>query len=130
MSEKCYYCGEYTKDKCAICDKLLCDDYDYDYSCGQNNQTEGNRVSWCDAYGCPFYLMYKELICKDCIRANGKPGIILHTEKGDHYVSTEVNSDKENGDHRVSTEVNSDKLYGICIVSALLIGFITGYVYK
>jgi hypothetical protein len=100
---------------------MLC----YDTACSRNNQTEGFPVS-----GCPCYISFDELICKDCIRVNGTPGIILHTENGDHYVSAEVNSDKENGDHRVSTEVNSDKWYGICIVSALLIGFITGYVYK
>ena len=121
MSEKCYYCREYLGKKCAFCDKFLCDDT----ACRQNNQTEGFPV-----VGCPCYISFNELICKDCIRANGTPGIILQTEKGDHYVLTEVNSDKENGDHSVSTEVNSDKLYGICIVSALLIGFIIGYVYK
>jgi hypothetical protein len=106
MSEKCYYCGEYSFYKCAFCDKMLCDDT----ACSRNNQTEGFPVS-----GCPCYINFNELICKDCIRANGTPGIILHTENGDHYVSTEV---------------ISDEFYGICIISALLIGFIIGYSYK
>jgi hypothetical protein len=99
MSNNCYYCKNSDAYKCAFCRKFLC--YPETSYCSRINQTNGHSVLQCMCG-----IGSNELICKDCIRINGKPGIILHTVNGDHYVlyNTETNS-FGNDDHNTSRDL-------------------------
>ncbi len=67
-------CDCLEEDACKICRKKVCDRE----PCLRNVSQIIEEIGW---DGDVFY----ETVCHDCIRSNGKKGIIYETEHGGHY---------------------------------------------